>query len=149
MYIDLSRLPRFWRRRRSLLRLSHRPYLPIQNLLRQPDITLRSSRPHIISERRLPITGSLRQPNIPRNRSSAKLLPKMFPKLLRYLLSEISPLIKHSQHDSVDDEPRVKRRPNPLDRIEQLRNALQRKVFRLHRNQNPISSNQRIQSKKV
>src|SRR5277367_1783220 len=148
MSIDLSRFPRFRRRRRRTF-LSHHPHLPIQNLLCQPYIAFRTPRPHIVSERWLAIARGLRQPNIPRNGSSAKLLPKMLLKFLRHLLSEVSPLIEHSQYHAIDDEPRVERRPDPFNRVEQFRNALKRKVFRLHRNQNSISSDQRIESKKV
>src|SRR5207244_3324705 len=39
--------------------------------------------------------------------------------------------------------------PDPLNGIEQLADAFQRKVFRLHRNEHPISSHECIERKEI
>ena len=47
-----------------------------------------------------------------------------------------SPLIQHGQNHTFDLKHGVQGHADPLDRVQQLADAFQRKVFRLHRNQN-------------
>src|ERR1700722_20268197 len=92
---------------------------------------------------------SLRQTDIPRDRGLAQLVAKILLQLIGDLLRQVRPLIEHRQHNSLNRQRRVKFHSYALDRIQQLRNSLKSKLFRLHRNQNSIRSHERVQSKQI
>src|ERR1700720_821162 len=132
---------------RSLL--ASRRQMPPNNLLSQSYVTLSPLRPRVVNQRRLPMTRRLSQPDVSRYASGTQLIPKKLSKLRDHLLRQVSPLIQHGQDYPLDLQPRVQPRPDPLDRIQQLADPLQRKVLRLHGDQNRVSRNQRVQREQV
>jgi len=112
----------------------HCGQVPPQQLLGQPDIASGPLGPRIVDS--AGFHGSAPPPaECFAARRGAELLPKELFQLCNHLLGQISSFIQHGegrrlQFQVVDSTP-----PGFLHRIEQLANALQRKVLRLHRNQ--------------
>src|ERR1017187_4575443 len=123
--------------------------MPPQQLLRQPNVTLCPLRPRIVHQRRLPMARRLRQPNVPRHRRGAQLLPKEFFQLGNHLLRQIRALIQHGQHHAFDFKSRIQLHPNALDCIQELADAFQSKIFRLHRNQDRVGCHQGVQRQQI
>src|SRR6266550_4529063 len=95
------------------------------------------------------MTWRLSQSNISRNGRGAKLVSEISFQLSRYLLCQISAIVKHGEDHTLDGQVGIEGPANPLHRIQQLRDSFERKVFRLHRNQHCIRSDQRIQRKQI
>src|ERR1017187_218731 len=123
--------------------------MPPQQLLRQPNVTLRPLRPRIVHQRRLPMARRPRPPTVPRHRRGAQLLPKEFFQLRNYLLRQIRALIQHGQHHAFDFKSRIQLHPNSLDCIQELADAFQRKIFRWHRNQDRVGCHQGVQRQQI
>jgi len=70
-------------------------FLPLDDLLRQPDIALRSFRPRIVHQRRLAVAWRLGQPDISGHGRGAQLLAKEVLQLCPYLLCEVRAIVEH------------------------------------------------------
>src|SRR5580698_4067481 len=141
MLIDLSRFAR--------PAAAHCARLPIKNFLRQTYVALRAARTDVIYQRRLPMARSFGEPYVPRNRSSAKLVAKIFLKLLCDLLSQVGAFVEHRKHDAFNRQSRIQLDANPLDRVEQLRYTFESKVLRLHWDQDTVCGDERVQRQEV
>src|SRR5262249_12593208 len=119
------------------------------DLLRQPDIRLRSLRSRIVLQSWLAVARRLGQPDVPRHRRRAQLLAEVALQFRRHLLCQVRALVKHRQHYALDLKRRIQPCTYPLYCVQQLTDALEGEVLRLHRNQDRIGRNQCVQREKV
>ena len=65
------------------------------------------------------------------------------------MLRQIGSIIKHCQDNAFNLKRWIQRAANPPDRIEKLGDPFKRKIFRLHRDQDRISSDQGIEREQI
>src|SRR6185437_16042499 len=118
--------------------------MSLQQLNRQLLIRFRPLRLRVINHHRLAVTGRLRQPDIARNRGRKQLILEEVEKIIPHLLRQVRALVKHGQQHAFEPQIGVKRRRNPIQRRNPLRNSFQREIFCLHGHQQPICCNQSI-----
>src|SRR5215475_5701646 len=85
-----------------------------------------------------PMTGCLRQPDVPRDDGLKDLTGKEPLNLVTDLERETRPPIEHREQDAHDVEIRVQSLADELDGLDQVRQALERVELALHWNEDPI-----------
>ncbi len=119
------------------------------NLLGQADVTLRTLGARIVQQRRPPVAGRLRQPDIPRNRGLTELLAEEPLQLRHDLLRQISALVEHGQDHALDGELWIEAAADAFHRIHQLTDTFQGEIFRLHRDQHRVGGNQGVEGEQI
>src|SRR5262249_30013837 len=119
------------------------------DLLRQPDVRLRALRSRIVLQRRLAVARCFGQPDVPRHRRRTQLLSEVSFQFRRHLLCQVRALVKHREHYALDLKRRIQPRAYPLYGVQQLTDALEREVLRLHWNQDRIGRHQCVQREQV
>ena len=100
---------------------------------------------NVIEQNRLTMTRRLGKPHVSRDPRSIDFLSEMAAYLCFDLPSEIVSLIHHSQHDALDFELGIQLPAYEFDGFRQIREAFERVVFTLQRDQNRIRSGQGVQ----
>src|SRR5262249_14194384 len=119
------------------------------DLLGEANVAFGSLGTDVVHERRLAMTGSLGETNVARYSGPAELLAKEAPELGCHLLCQVRALVKHRHHHPFDRQVGVEADANAFDRVEQLADAFQGKIFGLHWDQYSVRRDQRVQCEQV
>src|SRR6266566_937015 len=104
---------------------------------------------NVVKNDRLTEAWCFCKPHIARNHAFEYLRPEETAQIRGNLAGKRCPLIIHGKKDSFDFEAWVQGATDAHQRIQQFRNALQRKVFALNRNQHGIGGYEGVQRKKI
>src|SRR5262249_26108482 len=116
----------------------------LQELASERQIRLGALRLDVVGEDGLAEGRRLPQANVSRNHGFEHFLAEVAADVLDDLSCEVSPLVEHGQDDALDREERVEGLPYPLDRLEKLREALEREVLGLDRDQDGVGGRERV-----
>ena len=89
----------------------------------------------IVNQRWEPVAGRFGQPDIARDHRFKHQIAQARADIVGHLIGQTVAAIKHRQGNPDDAQIRIEALLNPLDRLEQLRQALEREKFALQRHQ--------------
>src|SRR5581483_10299904 len=89
------------------------------------------------------------QTNVTRDCRREQLVAEKLLQLGRDLLREVGPIIEHRQQNAFNFDLGIEGTANSLDCVEQLRNSLEREIFRLHGYENRIGCDQGVQREQI
>src|ERR1044071_1337595 len=95
------------------------------------------------------MTRRLAQPDVARNDGLADLAGEVLTHLFDDLMAEVVPRIEHGQQNAVEGEPLVQRPTHKLDRLQQMREALEGVVLTLKRNQDTVGGRKGVHREKI
>ena len=95
------------------------------------------------------MAGSFRQPDVTRYHGLEDAVAEEVLKVIADLMGEVGSVVEHRKQDALDSELGAVGAANAVQRIHQLRNAFQGKVFTLNGYQHRVGSHKRVQSKQV
>ena len=90
------------------------------------------------------MTRRLRQPDVSRNDRLEDLALEEAVDLLLHLTGQARPAVEHGQEDPLDLEARVESLPDEPDRLDEVRQPLERVEFALERNQHRVRGGQGV-----
>jgi hypothetical protein len=92
------------------------------------------------------VAWRLGKADIPRDNALKDLRTEETAKIRRNLLGECRPVVIHREKNAFDFEGRVDGPAKAHERVEELRNALDRQVLALNRDEERVGGGERIQS---
>src|SRR5688572_4377091 len=121
----------------------------MNDLLCKTNVRFGAFRFDVVEQNGLTVAWSFSQPNIAGYDCRKDLVPEKCLEIRHYLVGKVRTLVKHSQQHTFDFQPRIRRFPDLIYRLHELRNPFQRKILALNRDQHPIGGNQCIDSEDV
>ena len=110
----------------------------------QADIGLRAGALEVVDQRRQAVARRLGQAHVARNDRLEHRLAEAGADVLRDRLRQIVAAVEHGQRDAEDRQLRIERAADPLDRLQQLAQPLEREELALQRHQQMARGDQRV-----
>src|SRR5687767_1793141 len=107
----------------------------LQNFLCQFDITFGTTGSHVVEQDRLTVAWGFREPHASRNSSTKDLVFKECSQVVGYHSGQVRSIIKHGQQNAFNLERVVECISDSVNRIHELRDALQGEKLALDRNE--------------
>src|ERR1041384_1039535 len=101
-------------------------FIAPDDLAGEIEVRLRALGPDVVQHDRFSEAGSLPQPDIARNDGPEDSLLEEGADVSDDLPGQVGALVVHREEDSVELEPLVERGPDPVERLDQLGDPLQR-----------------------
>src|SRR5581483_1074813 len=121
----------------------------MNDLLCESDVAFGSLGFDVVKQNRPPMAWGFTQTDIAGNDGFEELFSEETLQVFHDLPRQICAVIEHGQNHSFDFQIRVTLAPDLLDSLHQFRNALEREVLALNRNQNTVRGNQSVHSQNV
>ena len=120
-----------------------------KNLLRESDIALGAFGADVVQKNRFAVAGSFGQPDASRDYGFEDLVAKELLEVIGYLAGQVGPVIVHREKHAFHPKRVAEAIPDAIHRVEQLRDAFQRKELALDRDEDGIGRNERVQRQQV
>jgi hypothetical protein len=116
-----------------------------QQLLRDAHVGLRADGQHVVQHDRLPEARGLREPDVPGHDGLEDLRAEVLACVGRDLLGEVEPVVVHREEHTVDGQSGVDAPLDQVDGVEELRDALERVVLALERDQQGVGGRHHVE----
>jgi len=103
-----------------------------------------AARSRVVLEHRHPVARTLRQSHVARNHRAIDLVAEVGTDLALDLLREAVASVEHRQHEAFERERRIERIAHAPDGVEQRRQAFERVVFGLQRDEHAVRDRERV-----
>ena len=104
---------------------------------------------HVVQHNRLPKARRLGETHVARDGDREHLRPEVLRGLVRHLLREIEPRVVHREKDAIDREGWVEVSLHEFHGIEELRQALERVVLALDRNEHAVGGREHVEGQQA
>jgi hypothetical protein len=118
---------------------------PAQHLAGERQVRERALRLRLELERRHAVRGRLGEPHVARDHRAEQLVAEVLLELGRDVLRERVARVVHRAQQALDLEPRIEVRAHLLEGLQQVRQAFERVILALHRDEHRIGGAQSVQ----
>src|SRR5579883_2478145 len=120
-----------------------------QHLAGQAEVRDRAARLAVVEVDRLAVAGRFGEADVARDDRAQQLVAEVLGQLRRDVVRQVVAHVVHGAQQALDLELRIEPRAHRLDRVEQARQAFQREVFALDRNQHAVRRGEGVDREQV